>query len=212
MTYSPYLTTTFENPYDYYWKQIHTSLNAMTRKDETKKKYISNFEILLKEKALELGVNIRNKKMYPELCFKACQAVLLEVILTCGKPPHVGYALEYFYYAPTLFDLGENPTAINMDSSTFYNLLLDRLSDTLTSEVNSAILSNNNGGIANNILDLDKLRRYLKQIVATFYLNNPEIKASTNKQPELQNKVRKVFSNIAVEFNKKAAADKTFNF
>ena len=31
-----------------------------------------------------------------------------DIVLTCGKVPHVAYALEYFMYAPTIFDLGEN--------------------------------------------------------------------------------------------------------
>ncbi|MBQ7798110.1 MAG: hypothetical protein IJ371_03205 [Clostridia bacterium] len=211
MVYSEYLTTTFDNPYDYYWKQINKSLDAMTKKEETKTKYINHFKSMLTKEAEKLGVDITSNKLLAQLCYKACQAVLMEAVLTFGKPPHVAYALEYFVYAPTLFDLGENTRSVNFDLSAYYNQLVTRLESTLTKECNANILNNVNGGISNNIIDLDRLRKDLRQIVATFYEHNPELKQSTDKMPELQYNVTKLFSKLSIEFDKKNKLNKPIN-
>ena len=114
-TGNEYLTTTIKNPYDYYWEQIDKSLSASTRNEDAKKRYRQSFEDALSEAASNIGIGVKDKKMYAQLCFKACQAVLVETIFSCGKPPYIGYALEYFVTAPTIFDLGENPRKINFN-------------------------------------------------------------------------------------------------
>lgn len=210
MLYNEYISTTLDNPNQYYWSQINKSLNAMTQKEATKTRWINHFNELLGKEAYKLGVAIDDKKMNAQLAFKACQAVLLEMVLTFGKPPHVAYALEYFEYAPTIFDLGESPRTVNLNQNCYYNRLLDRLEMTLLTECNSAILNNtSSSSVSSNIIDLDKLRRDLRQIVATFYANSPELKESTNHMPELQKTITRLFSNLSLEFNKKSQANKS---
>lgn len=210
MPRNEYITTTFNNPYDYYWEQINRSLDAMTKKEETKTRYINHFNEMLNKEAFKLGVNVRDNKMLAQLCYKACQSILLETVLTYGKAPHVAYALEYFMYAPTLFDL-ENSRAVNFDQNAYYNQLVMRLEATLTKECNAAILNNINSGISNTILDLDQLRRDLKYIVTSFYNKNPELMESTNHMPELQFEVNKLFSGLSIEFDNKNKLNKSFN-
>lgn len=204
MIYSEYLQQTFDNPREYYWNQINKSLDAMTRSEDTKNLWINKFRNSLEKAATHLGVQINSKDMHAQLCFKACQALLMETVLTFGEPPHVAYALEYFNYAPTRFDLGENPRSVNIDQTSFYNRLLDRLETTLLTRVNASILNDGTGLVSNIIVDLDRLRRDLRVIVSTFYSNNPELKQSTNNMPKLQTSVNKVFSKISLEFDQKA--------
>jgi len=202
--YNEYLSSTFDNPNQYYWAQINKSLSAMTKREETKTKWTNHFKESLNKEAYKLGVPVNDKKMNAQLCFKACQAVLMEMVYTFGKAPHVAYALEFFNYAPTRFDLGENLRTVNSDTSSFYNKMLDRLEATLLTESNSAILCNSTNGYSNNVVDLDLLRNELKRVVENFYEENPELKQSTNHVPELQEFVKKILSNLSLSFDKKA--------
>ena len=212
MIYNEYLQPSFENPRDYYWAQINKSLDAMTQRQDTKNKWINQFQNSLNKAATKLGVHTDSKEMNAQLCFKACQAVLMETVLTFGEPPHVAYALEYFNYAPTRFDLGENPRSVNIDQTSFYNRLLDRLENTLLTNVNSAILNNTSGSFSNTVVDLDKLRRDLKQTVNNFYSNNPEFKQSTDRMPELQSSINKMFSALSLNFDKKVRSNKNSTY
>lgn len=209
MSYNNYITTTYDNPYEYYWKQIDKSLAAMTNRDETKNKYRNHFKSLLNEKARELGVSMTDKAIYPQLCFKACQSILLEMVLTFGKPPYTAYALEYFVTAPSLFDLGENARTVNMDLDAYYNQLVIRLEETLTGTINSAILTHTDG-VDNTVLNLDKIREDLKSIVHKFYTNNPALLESTKANTALQKAVNKLFSNLSQELNQKASHNSSF--
>lgn len=204
-----YITTTYDNPYEYYWKQIDKSLDAMTNKDTTKNKYRNHFKSLLNEKARELGVSMTDKEIYPQLCFKACQSILLEMVLTFGKPPYTAYALEYFVTAPSLFDLGENSRTVNMDLDAYYNQLVLRLEETLTGTINSAILTRTDG-IEHIVLNLDKIRENLKSIVHRFYKNNPALLESTKANTTLQKAVNKLFSNLSQELDQKASHNSNF--
>lgn len=204
MFYNEYITTTSENPHKYYWKQINQSLDAMTKKEATKTKYIEHFNKLLQNEANKLGVRIDDNKMLAQLCYKACQSVLLEMVLTFGKPPYVAYALEYFMYAPTIFDLRENEKTVNLDLGAYYNRIVTRLETTLTKEQNANMLNK-----ANTVVDLNKLRSDLKQLVYAFYENHPELKQSTNHIPELQGKITKLFSNLSLEFDEKSKLNNT---
>lgn len=202
--YNEYLSSTFDNPNQYYWAQINKSLSAMTKREETKTKWTNHFKESLNKEAFKLGVSVNDKKMNAQLCYKACQAVLMEMVYTFGKPPYVAYALEFYNYAPTRFDLGENPRSINQDSTSFYNRMLDRLEDTILTESNSAILCNSINDFSNTVVDLDLFRRELRQVVGSFYASHPELKESTNNIPELQDSVKKVLSNLSLSFDKKA--------
>lgn len=204
MSYNNYITTTYNNPYEYYWEQIDKSLDAMTSKEETKNTYRNHFKSLLNEKARELGVSMTDKAIYPQLCFKACQSILLEMVLTFGKPPYTAYALEYFVTAPSLFDLGENPRAVNMNLNAYYNQLVLRLEETLTGTINSSTLTTANNA-EYTILNLDKIRKDLKNIVHKFYTNNPSLIESTKANPTLQKAVNKLFSTLSQELDQKAS-------
>ncbi len=206
--YNSYLATTFEDAHQYYWNEINRSLNAMTQKEETKRKYLNHFKEVLQKEADRLDVSINSKQITAELCFKATQSILLETVLTYGKAPHVAYALEYFYYAPTFFDLGENLRAVNISSGAYYNQLVSRLKATLTKQCNATIL-NNIGTSETTILDLGRLRQDLRRTVEDFYRQNPELEESSNHIPELQQKVNKIFSNLSLEFDKKTLNNKS---
>ena len=202
MLYNKYLNSTFDDPKDYYWGQIHQSLNSLTQREESKAAWINSIKKSLNEAAIKLNVPVDSKNMNAQLCFKACQAILMETVLTLGEPPHVAYALEYFNYAPTRFDLGENPRSVNISPSSFYNRLLDRLESTLLTKVNSALLNNSNNSFSNTIVDLDKIRRELRFTINDFYSSNPALKQSTNHIPPLQTKVKKIFSDLSLDFDK----------
>lgn len=202
-----YITTIYSDPYEYYWKQINDSINALPTKEKQKKIYIDNFKTMLAEAATEMNVDVRDKKMLTQHCYKACQAILFEIVFTTGKStkkhPYVAYALEYFEYAPTIFDLGDNPHVVNMDDRSYYHKLVKRLWDILNKEFNSYILNNINSKNFNNVLDLDRLRDDLKKIIAKFYAYHPELSESTDHIPELQKQVNMIFSNISHEFDNK---------
>ena len=202
-----YITTIYSDPYEYYWEQINDSISAIPTKEKQKKIYIDNFKTMLAEAAAEMKVNVRDKKMLTQLCYKACQAILFEIVFSTGKPPHVAYALEYFEYAPTIFDLGDNPRVVNWDDKSYYHKLVKRLWDTLNKECNSSILNNIHSKSFNNVLDLEQLRADLKRVVARFYTYNPELRESTDHILELQHQVTTIFSTISREFDKKAKSE-----
>ncbi|MBQ7287828.1 MAG: hypothetical protein IJW73_08725 [Candidatus Gastranaerophilales bacterium] len=210
-TSNEYLTTTTESPYNYYWEQIDKSIAATSPNEERQKMLRKAFEDKIQGKANERNLNVKDKQMYAQLCFQACQAVLFEAVLTFGKPSFVAYALEYFVYAPTIFDLGKNPKKVNWDPMSYYNQLLRELENVLEGDLCSPILNNKFSSSTYNVLDVDTLRHNLRKAIDKFYANNPETKESTNNNPELQSKISAIFSNLNTEFKNHTSKNKHNN-
>ncbi len=196
--------TTSSNPNKYYWAEIEKSLVAITGKNQQlKEDQVILYTRLLQQEAEKKGVSLNHKEMQAELCLRACKTVLLEAVLTFGKPFDVAYALEYFKYAENLFEL-EKPNEVNYDFNTYYNTLLRSLINTIATDTNTKLL--NSGDI---VMDISYLRRTLKSIIDNFYNQHPELQDSYNHCPELQRGVNKVFSTAANQFVEVRRQNKT---
>jgi hypothetical protein len=197
-----YIQYISRNPIDYYWEQMEKSLDTMTRLQKDKNSYIEFLNENLLKHARELNVDVKDRKMHYDYCFKACQLVLLEQIYLNGRACSTGYAWEFFVCGKNAFELGNKQRTVNLDQNSFYNQLLNTLEDAFQSEVNRNLLSAKKGTeyIA---VDIDRIRRNLAEKIKIYYNNHPEKTTSTQSNPAVQKIATGIFSTLADELSDK---------